>query len=382
MATKNSNRLPWHGTGVWLSGDPHCHYRLVGLDQLAARAAPYLDFMGITSHGHMSEPFHAQPAFIEKLQNQYPSLILINGVQWEAPLGDSVTILAPGVTKSMPLLDELLNRFDTRIAGIEENQANFIQGLRFLSDHPIDSIPPAVIIQHQHGERTYTTEQITTALDVGAALVGFCVSSAKRQSSPGEGILHPWAAQIDNLADALYNQGRHIAMTAESDFHNSEPGNWGQTEFWPGEYRRTCLYCPEKTEAGIFAGLRSGACYAVVGNLVDNLNLTVTANNETAMLGEQLDVPSGLPITVTATFTKNGNIKSLQLIGNPGSKTHVIAEATDDDLTEKDGKVTWKVNLDATSPNFFVRIKATGIAADPPDAPAALATGVIHINVV
>jgi hypothetical protein len=382
VTVEHPGRLPWHDNGTWLAGDTHCHYRLVGLEELAAHAAARCDFMAVTSHGHMSEVFEAQPDQIEKTRGRHPDLVLINGMQWEAPIGDSVTILMPGVGRGMPILREFLKRFDVRAAGIEETQGNFLAGLRFLGEDPVSGVLPAAIIQHPHGDRTFTARQIAAALDASPAFAGFCVSSAKRHASPGKGILHPWAADVGGVADVFFAEGRRAAMTAESDFHHHDPGDWGQTEFWPGEYRRTHLYCPEKTEAGVFAGLASGACYVVVGNLIDDLSLTAAVGDEVAMLGEELAVPAGAPVAVSARFARTGDIESLELIGNPGGETRVLAEEGGGALVERDGMVTWTVNLDAPAGTFFVRLKATGKAADPAGAPAALATCAIWVNVV
>jgi hypothetical protein len=222
---------------------------------------------------------------------------------------------------------------------------------------------------------------VSAALDAGGALAGLCVSSAKRHGSPGKGILHPWAGEVGGLADILFAEGRRMTLTAESDFHHPDAGDWGQTEFWPGEYRRTCLYCPDKSEAGVFAGLTSGACYVVVGNIVDEFELTAAAGLEAAMPGEELAVPAGAPVAVTARFRKGGRIDSMQLVGNPGGKVRVLAQTSGDTVAEKDGVVTWTVDLDGPPGNFFVRVKAAGVAARPAGAPAALATGAIRVNV-
>lgn len=375
------DRLPWHDGGTWLVGDPHCHYRLVGMDQLVARAADRLDFMGLTEHGHMSDAFSAQAALVEKARHSHPGLVLINGVQWEAPIGDSITVLAPGGLATMPVLLELLKRFDGRVAGIKETQENLLAALRFLSEHAVSGVPPAAIVQHPHGDRGYGADRLREALDAGAALAGFAVSSANRHDSPGGGILLPWLTDIGGVLDMLFAEGRRLVMTADSDFHSPEGGGvWGQTKFWPGEYRRTHLFCPEKTEAGVFAGLRSGACYVVVGNLVSDFDFHVSAGDRTAMLGERLETRAGTSVTVTTRLVRTGKIESLQLIGNPGGKARVLAEARGDALLEEDGVVTWSVELEAGPGTWFVRVMGRGEAADPAGVPAALATAAVWVN--
>ena len=71
----------------------------------------------------------------------------------------------------------------------------------------------------------------------------------------------------------------------------------------------------------------------------------------------------------------------MHLVGNPGGPIRVLAEARGGALAERDGVVTWTVDLDAPPGKFFVRLKAAGSAARPAGGPAALATGAIRMNV-
>ena len=52
MPQNGSRQLPWRETGVWLKGDTHTHHRLIGGAEMLAGAAPYCDFIALTSHAH------------------------------------------------------------------------------------------------------------------------------------------------------------------------------------------------------------------------------------------------------------------------------------------------------------------------------------------
>ena len=370
MSIENADvkRLPWRGTGVWLAGDLHAHYRLVGFEELVKRSREHCDFQAITSHPHEVEAFGAQPALIEGAKAQHPDLILINGVQWTPPVGNFVTIWAPGVAQGMPLLKEFLCRFDVQVGGAEKTEENFLAGLRFLSERPVGDILAAAFIQHPHPGRQFTPEQIRSGLDVGATLVGICVSSGKREQTPGGGVIHPWASEVGGFADTLFAEGRRVVLTGDSDLH--QPGVQGVERDWPGLYRRTFLYCPERSEAGVFAGLRGGAWYLVVGGLVEDLSVTARTENNWVMPGEDLAVSGSPTVEVTVECTETGNLDSLELIGNPGGGTRILAEASGADLVRQDGRARWTVQVDALPGTFFLRVRGTGTATEPSGAPA------------
>jgi len=373
-----NNQLPWRGKGVWLAGDVHAHYRLVGFHQFMNRSREHCDFQAVTSHPHEVEAFKAQPELIENARSQYPSFILINGVQWNPPVGNFVTVWVPGVAGGMPVLEEFLELFDVQIGGAEGTEECFLAGLRFLSEHPVDGILPAAFIQHSHPNRGFTPEQIRSGLDAGSALVGFCVSSGKREQTPGGGIIHPWASEVGGFADTLFVEGRRVVMTAESDLH--QPGVQGVERDWPGFYRRTWLYCPERSEAGVFAGLRGGAYYIVIGNLMEDLQVTARAGDNCVMLGEELTVADNASVMVSAEFSEMGDLDSVELIGNPGGEARILARAMAGDLVREDGRVRWTAEIETAPGTFFLRIRGNGTARNPRGAPACFYTGPLWVS--
>jgi hypothetical protein len=277
----------------------------------------------------------------------------------------------------MPLLEEFLRHFDVQIGGAEKTEENFLAGLRFLSERPVDDILPAAFIQHQHPNMGFTPEQTRSGLDAGPALVGFCVSSGKREQTPGGGIIHPWASEVGGFADMLFAEGRRVAMTAESDLH--QPGVQGVERDWPGFYRRTCLYCPERSEAGVFAGLRGGAYYIVIGSLIQDLKVTAGAGDNWAMLGEELIMADNSSLQIDIEFSETGSLDSVELIGNPGGETRILAKTMAADLVRKDGMVHWSVAIDVTHGMFFLRLRGTGAVREPSGAPACFYTGPLWV---
>lgn len=374
-----TRQLPWRDRGIWLAGDVHAHYRLVGFDKFVNRSQEYCDFQAVTSHPHEVEAFKAQPELIEDARSQHPDLILISGVQWNPPVGNFVTLWVPGVGKGMPLLEEFLNQFDVQIGGIRRTEENFLAGLRFLSERAVGDILPAAFIQHPHPNTSFTPEQIRSGLDAGPALVGFCVSSGKREQTPGGGIIHPWASEVGGFADTLFAEGRRVVMTAESDLH--QPGVQGVERDWPGFYRRTYLYCPERSEAGVFAGLRGGAYYIVIGSLIQDLKVTAGAGDNWVMLGEELKIADSSSVEVSAAFSETGDLDSVELIGNPGGETRILAQTLAADLVREDGMVRWSVKIDVTPGTFFLRLRGSGTAREPSGAPACFYTGPLWVGV-
>ena len=358
-------RLPWRETGVWLAGDTHAHYRLVGFEALVSEARRHCDFLVLASHGHIAEAFGPQPGLIEEARARHPDLLLVNGVQWEAPIGDSVTVLMPGVSQGMPIFEEFLKRFDTRVGGAEETDENFLEALRFLGGKPIDGVLPAVILQHPHGARTFTVEQIRSALEVGAALVGFCITSGQRWREGREGDIHPWAAEVGGVADTLFAERRRVLMTAESDFHQRQIE--GRTAFWPGEFRKTYVFCPQRSEAGLFAGLRSGAYYLVVGGIVEGLELTASARGESVMMGERLTVAAGATVEVRVEFAARSAVAGVELIGNPTGEAAVVARVQGKELERRDETLRWKTEVKAPpTGTFFLRVRGAAPLDEPP----------------
>jgi len=352
---------PWHDTGVWLMGDTHVHHRQTGLERVVEGAARFgCDYLAFTEHSFHTEHFEAQPGLIEQAQATHPKMVLVNGVEWSTPAGDEtraeqVGLLMPGGAEGMPLLRKFLGRFDTKVAGIGTSEEAFLEALRFLSEHGEGALRPTVILTHHHRPQVFTAEHIRKALEVGPALAGLCASS--RPPQPGQWEVWPWVGEVGDICDQLFADGYRVVILAESHFHlHVEEGG---DQFWPGEFRRNYVYCPERSEAGLFQGLRSGACYFVLGGIVEEVGFTALAGGKSIMMGETLSIPPGQTVEVSLSFIEDTPLEAVELIGNLGGEVRVVAEALGGDVARSDGRTRWTVEVTMGSEPSYLRARGS-----------------------
>lgn len=365
MTTKH----PWHDTGVWLMGDTHVHHRQTGLERVVEGAAGFgCDYLAFTEHSFYTEYLEAQPTLIEKALASYPEMVLVNGVEWSTPAGDDtraeqVGLLMPGGVQGMPLLREFLTRFDTKVGGIEASEEAFLDSLRFLGAHGGGDVRPTVILTHPHRPRAaFTATQIRSALGVGPALVALCGSS--RPPERGELDVWPWVTRVGGVYDQVLAGEQRIVMLAESHFHEHS-GEEGGVEFWPGEFRRNYIYCPERTEAGLFCGLRSGASYFVLGGIVEDVSFVASADGEAIMMGEALSVSPGQTVDVSVSLLENTSVEALELIGNPEGMVRVVAQAWGRDLVRSADRTSWEVAVTMGPGPCYLRARGSARICQP-----------------
>jgi len=346
-------KLPWRGTGVWLMGDTHCHHRQTGLVRVVEGASRFgCDYLAFTEHSFYNEHLEAQPALIEQARAAHPEMVLINGVEWSTPAGDEtraeqVGLLMPGGAEGMPLLREFLGRFDTKVAGIDTSEEAVLSALHFLGEHGDGNVRPTVILTHPHRpEAAFTTNQILAALNTGPALAAV-----------------PWASEVGGVCDRVLAAGGQLVLLAESHMHQAR--DEGGNEFWPGEFRRNYIYCPERTEAGLFRGLRSGASYFVLSDIVREVEFTASAVDESIMMGETLTVAPGQSVEVSLSFVENTAIETVQLIGNPEGEVQVVASAPGDHLTRSANRATWTVAVTVGSEPCYLRARGSAHVTEP-----------------
>ena len=361
-------RLPWRDTGVWLMGDTHCHHRQTGLKRVADKASEYgCDYLAFSEHSFYTEHLEAQPELIEQARAAHPNMVLVNGVEWSTPAGDEtraeqVGLLMPGGGAGMPLLREFLSRFDTKVAGIDCSEEAFLEALRFLGQHGEGDVRPTVILTHPHRpQAAFTTRQIRAALGAGPALAAVCASS--RPPTPGKLEVWPWASEVGGVCDQVLAGGGRIVLLAESHVHKhiSEGGE----ELWPGEFRRNYIYCPERTEAGLFRGLRSGTSYFVLGGIVEEVGFTASAGGESIITGETLTVPPSQSIQVSVSFVENTALEAIELIGNPEGEVRVVASARGNDLARSGNRTTWTVEVRMGSEPSYLRARGSARIGEP-----------------
>ncbi len=90
------------------------------------------------------------------------------------------------------------------------------------------------------------------------------------------------SAIVGGLWDAMLSEGRHFWLVANSDFHNHVSQNDG--DFYPGEYQKTYISMNDHSAQGFVDGLRSGNIYNVHGDLIKDLQFSVSS----ATMGQTL----------------------------------------------------------------------------------------------
>lgn len=379
-----TTRLPWHDTGVWLMGDTHVHHRQTGLQRVVEQAVRYgCDYLAFTEHSFHAEILEAQPELIRQALTLFPDLVLVGGVEWSTPVGDETRaeqagLLVPSGSGWLPLMREFLARFDTRVAGIPTSERTFLEALAFLGNHGEGDVRPSVILTHPHRpEAAFTREQVLAARRTGPAIVGLCASS--RPPTAGSLEVWPWANEVDGVSDQLFAAGERLVLLAESHFHKHR--DEGGAEFWPGEFRRNFVYCPEPSEAGLFRGLRSGASYFVLGGIADDVCFEVSGPGGSVMMGETLTAEAGECVEAVLTFTENVPVDSLELIGNPRGAPQVVASARRDDLRDLGRRVQWRVECRAGEALSYLRARGRSRVTSPYPTDAWFCTNPIWITI-
>jgi hypothetical protein len=115
-------------------------------------------------------------------------------------------------------------------------------------------------------------------------------------------------AKVGGLMDSLWGEGRRFWVFLNSDFHSAA----SSADFWPGEYAKTWIYARGRTPADVMAGMKSGNVFIAHGDLVERLDVSVTAGGQSATLGGELVVAPGTQVTVTVklqspTYNHNGD---------------------------------------------------------------------------
>lgn len=356
-----TDRIPWRDSGVWLVSDTHVHYRLEGIEKILAGAEPHCDVIGFTEHAHM-EAFSEQSHEIERMRDAYPQMVLINGAEYNTIDNQHAALLIPGNLDGMPLFEEFLGRFDAQVSNREVTEDDFLEGLRFLGSHGEDHLRPTVIFNNPKRNPEYWQDLIPRAFDCGPAVLGLCGSS--RPPARGDREVWPWVGEIGGLYDRLLESGHDAVMTAESHVHRRDADKGG-VEFWPGEFRRSYVYCPERSEAGFFSGLRSGASYFVLGGIVEDVNFTISSTAESAMNGECLAAPPASQVTVSVSLVEKTQLESIELIGDPNGTAASLARVSGDVLDRSAESTHWTTDITVPSSPSYYRIRGSAHIAEP-----------------
>lgn len=405
---------PHSGRG-WQAGDHHVHSEWsVDWDRSTSPPTPIrggdspytrsrnarqalafgLTWMVHTDHGGPGHSAvtrdHAWPA-LEQARRDVPALIQFNGMEFDVPAAEHASlIIAPGPRERDQLV-EIERRFSRNepTDGVQRDDTQtMLDALVHMRTLPA---PPLMFVNHpsrtatglgQWGEvepaelRAWhdAAPQVLVGME-GAP--GHQATRTERglyrnAAAPTFGGFDQMTTQVGGVWDTLLAEGRRFWITATSDSHHNLRD--GGRDYDPGEYSKTYVWA--RRDAGdILDGLREGRMFAVTGDLIDALELTVRSTDGTAhvaTLGDTLVLPTAttmrIDLRVRQPVTPNAHgqrplLTQMELIvGTPGDDGIPVMQTRrwGADTWHRDGDwlvATWEVPVPARG--AFVRARGS-----------------------
>jgi len=412
----------------WLAGDHHVHSRFsatyaadpangdaipqaaIGGDgphtivQNGAMAGRFgLSWMVSTDHGgpHHSR-INAEQAYPELLESRArtPGVIQFYGMELDTPGSEHSSLIIPIHAGERDMLRGIESRWGSRepwpADTTRDTRAAMLELLR-----TIDGYTPRPIIIANHPSRSaggfgvwgeHDAASLRDWQDAAPRVAigmegapGHQATSLKPGGQrgiyrryPTMGGFDQMTATLGGLWDAMLGEGRHWWITATSDSHrhSSEGGD----DFWPGEYSKTWVMARPDPDA-VLEGLRSGRIFVATGDLVSEMDVTVTEAGAEARMGQDLSIPKGADVVVTIRIRdpqapnaagRSPDVKRIDLIvgdvtgpgpdraGDKNATTRVERRFTGSDWT-RDGEVlTMRHVLSAVDHPLYLRVRATG----------------------
>lgn len=336
----------------WLAGDHHVHSRFSArytADPAAPEGAPVpqlggdgnhtiiqnaeaahrygLAWMVSTDHGGpLHARLNAEQAWPELLQarERVPGLVLFYGMEFDTPGAEHSSLIIPQSAHEREDLLHLEGSYGRREPWPEDptrdTEAFMLEALR---DMGTMTPRPVLVINHPSRSATGLREygdvhphQLRDWSEVTPRVVIGMEGAPGHQADglfpdgrpdpagsrgiyrrfPTLGGFDQMTARLGGVWDSLLGEGRRWWITATSDSHTniSEGGD----DFWPGEYARTWVMA--RPEGGdILDGLREGRVFVTTGDLISELDMTVSAEGRSATIGGELAVGEAVDILVT-----------------------------------------------------------------------------------
>ena len=424
----------------WLAGDSHIHshwstgydYSSVPPTPIKGRDALYstprnaamarqfgLRWMVTTDHGG---PYHSK-VNLEQAHRELtlsrelvPEVLQFYGLELNMPGMDHHTLIIPRAEDEASVLYEIESRFDAnedwarppdprrQSARLRRQALAHMQGLERLpilfANHPSRSAEAIGV--YGRDEPWEMRENNDLAPDVYRGMEGapgHQAATLNENGSSYRGVYRNPGAQtlggfdqmtaiVGGLWDALLGEGRRFWIVASSDshFHYADPVRSG-SDFWPGEFHKTWVHA-RRTYADILDGLRQGRIFAVAGDLVTELEVSLASGTHEAGLGGTLRVAPGAQVTASVRFRdpetpnaagENPSVRRVDVIvgevrgptSDPANDrnptTRVFARFTRDVLARDGDRYAIEAPLPAVDRDLYVRVRGTSTAdLEPP----------------
>ena len=416
----------------WMAGDSHIHsHWSTGYDYSSAPPTPIkgrdalystprnaamarqfgLRWMVTTDHGG---PYHSK-VNLEQAHRELtlsrelvPEVLQFYGMELNMPGMDHHTLIIPHAEDEASVLYEIESRFDAnedwarppdprrQSARLRRQALAHMQGLARLpilfANHPSRSAE--AIGAYGRDEPWEMRENNDIAPDVYRGMEGapgHQAASLNENGSGYRGVYRNPGAQtlggfdqmtaiVGGLWDALLGEGRRFWIVASSDshFHYADPVRAG-SDFWPGEFHKTWVHA-RRTYADVLDGLRQGRMFAVAGDLVTELEVSLASGTDEAGLGGTLRVQPGAQVTATVRFRdpetpnvagENPAVRRVDVIvgevrgptSDPANDrnptTRVLARFTRDVLARDGDRYAIEAPLPAVDRDRYVRVRGT-----------------------
>lgn len=282
----------------------------------AQQASRYgLTWMVHTDHGGPGHSVvtrdHAWPA-LQQARRDVPALVQFNGMEFDVPAAEHASLIIAPSARERDELVEIERRFSRNepVDGVRRDDAQtMLDALAHMRDLPA---PPLMVVNHP--SRTATgvgqwgevePDELRAWHDAAPrVLVGMegapghqAIRSERglyrNAAAPTFGGFDQMTTQVGGVWDTLLAEGRRFWITATSDSHHNLRD--GGRDYDPGEYSKTYVWA-RRDAHDILDGLRHGRMFAVTGDLIDALELTVRAadgSTPAATLGDTLTLPAG-----------------------------------------------------------------------------------------
>ena len=254
---------------------------------------------------------HAWPALLQA-RRAVPSLIQFNGMEFDVPAAEHASlIIAPGPEErdQLVMIEREYSRGEPLEPDSRDDGQTMLAALAHMRALPA---PPLMFINHPSRTATGVDQwgevepaELRAWHDTAPRVLVGMEGAPGHQAAPEHrglyrhsdaptfGGFDQMTADIGGVWDTMLAEGRRFWITATSDSHVNVRD--GGRDFDPGQYSKTYVWA--RHEAGdILDGMREGRMFAVTGDLIDAMELTVHAArgaDQSAGMGGTLVLPAG-----------------------------------------------------------------------------------------